>query len=563
MPVIITKEDIDYYLIPAPLVSFNKQNYNNIGRPGFGTDYSIQLQGELLQMYGNPYSSGNSVGIADSSNEWTTTSEIDYSSLEFHPVSGVNLLDTTIKKQEKIRSLFTNPVVSGVAKPIKVTIRGLNEGVYGSGLSFQAFVDDISFDSDGNWANPVSYNIGLRTSNFLSSANDGEFDPYHNETKFTYSISSLSETFDINEDGQQTLTFDNNYQFLNTNKVYTVNRSVSAVGTPVYDESGSYVSGLAPWQQASGYIYEYLNLTELPETKSIIYSLLGSGNYNIANVVYNENIDREAGSYNLTETYIAYSGVSPVIETINIDVSLDESRTKLVTVNGSINGLNTVNGFESSGNMFNNAKTYWDSISTGVPPLSYYYAQAVLPSSGWLHPSPLNNTFAYDFAGGNISYSYSFDDRPPNIIPGSVSETISIDDTYPGEIFSVTPVIGRSQPVLQYLNSRSEYKRSLSIDVVMGNPTVNWNTTIGSDVNSSGTLSSGVAQSILQGLHITNKPSITNTDEFNIIYQAANPVNDPNFTVVSGKCFHSAPTESWNPKTRSYTYSIEWTFEKA
>jgi hypothetical protein len=98
----------------------------------------------------------------------------------------------------------------------------------------------------------------------------------------------------------------------------------------------------------------------------------------------------------------------------------------------------------------------------------------------------------------------------------------------------------------------------------MGAKAPTWNTVVGTgnDVNTSGTLSSGLAQSTIQSLFITQKPSITNTAEFNLIYQAANPVNDPNFSVVNGKCFHSAPTEDWDARTRSYSYSVEWTYER-
>ena len=556
MPIIITKDSVDYNLVPAPLVSFNRQNYNNVGRPGFGADFTASLQGTLVQTHGNPYYSGGTVDL--STETWTTTPEVE--SAEITAVGNNDRLDATIKKQEKIRSLFSNPVVSGVAQPIKVSIQGWDTGLEGSGLSFMAFVEDVSFDSEGNWASPNSYTVNLRNATFLSSANPGEFDAYQNETKSTYHITSISETFDISEEGQQTLTFDSNNNFTNNNKVYTINRSINAVGSPVYDENGSYVSGLAPWQQASGYIYEYLGLgsDQLPDIRAQFYSTLGSG-YNIANTAYSENVDPDTGSYSLTETYIAYSGVSPVIETINIDVSQAEAEINSITVNGTINGLNTIDGFSSSGNAFVNAEAYWDSISTGVPPAAYYYAHAVLPASGWLHPRPLSQNVARDFAGGSISYSYTFDDRPPNIIPGSVSETITINDTYPGELFSVTPVIGRSQPILQYLNSRSEYKRSLSINVTMGAKAPVWNL---SDVNGYGQLSNLVAQGVTQSLLISQKPSITNTSEFNLIYQAANPVNDPNFTVVNGKCFHSAPTEDWDARTRSYSYNIEWTYER-
>ena len=92
----------------------------------------------------------------------------------------------------------------------------------------------------------------------------------------------------------------------------------------------------------------------------------------------------------------------------------------------------------------------------------------------------------------------------------------------------------------------------------MGAMTPNWSS---SGVTSSGVLSSSV-QNIVQGWILSQKPSITNSGELNAIYQAANPANDPNFTIVNGKCFHSSPTESWDAKARNYSYNIEWTYER-
>ena len=97
MPVIITKDSVDYYLVPSPLVTFNKTVQNNVGRPGLGSEYSISLEGTLIQTHGNPYYSG---GIADfSTDSWTTTPEVEDE--EITVVDANDLLDATIKKQEK------------------------------------------------------------------------------------------------------------------------------------------------------------------------------------------------------------------------------------------------------------------------------------------------------------------------------------------------------------------------------------------------------------------------------------------------------------------------------
>ena len=560
MPVIVTKENVDYYLVPAPLVSFTRNSYNNLGRPELGFDYSLSLEGTLIQTHGNPYYASGLAGLSTSS--WTTTPNVE--NQEVSSISSDDLLDATIKKQEMIRSLFSNPIISGVAKPVKMKICGWDTDYDGPGLEFQCFVESLSFDSNGRWASPGGYSVALKAFNFINPANSGQFSKYKDESAPTYPISNLSESFDIQEDQQRTLSFNGNYEFTRADKVYSITRSVSAVGSPVYNESGSYVSGLAPWQNASGYIYQNMGTSTsvLPISKASAISMIGSG-YSAANSVFTESIDKEAGSYSINESYLLYKGASPVIESITVNEDINESKISSISVQGTIQGLNTINGFESSGNAYLNANTYWQSISTGIPPIAYYQAanNTTLP---WVHPLATNQSIARDFANGTINYSYAFDSRQPNIIPGSVSESISINDTYPGEIFSVTPVIGRSQPVLQYLNSRSEYRRSLSMNIIMGKPVQNWSSTIGSSsgINVSGVLNSGVAQNTVRDWLISSKPSITNKAEFEMIYQAANPVNDPTFTVVSGKCYHSAPNESWDARTRNYTYNVEWTYNR-
>jgi hypothetical protein len=164
---------------------------------------------------------------------------------------------------------------------------------------------------------------------------------------------------------------------------------------------------------------------------------------------------------------------------------------------------------------------------------------------------------------GTISYNFTYDNRPPNIIQNSISEDIQVQDTYPGQIFASIPVIGRNQPVLQYLNSvlqylnsRSEYKRSLSINIQMNPFSANWLANTGAIITADGYWSAATFANVANWT-LTNKPSVLYTAK---IYDAVNPANEAG--VVTGRVFHSAPQESWNPKTGAYSYSIEWSFER-
>jgi hypothetical protein len=571
MPVIITKDGTDYYLVPSPLFSFTRNTYNNVGRNGFGADYNITLEGTLVPNLGNPFydMTAGSSNAQLSTDAWTKPSTAGSSSSD-EPNYGYDadeLLAATLRKQEKIRSLFSNDVISGVSQPIMVNIT--NWGETGSGLRFAAFVDSIDFGSEGRGVNPDSYTISMRTSNFINSANN-DFNNNKNEYQPDYQVTDVSESFDIAEYETVNVSFSGvgiNTVFDNQTKFYLVQKSISVNGAPVYDSDGSYVSGLAPWEQASGYVYTHLNFGtgSLPDFK--LDTPFGLSGYQAADRVISESVDKEAGTYGVTESFILYSG-DPVIHSISIDTEVETSERNTVTVEGTIQGLNTSDPFLNNKNNYLNAsgfnakinQSFHDGISnTGyVIPSAYFYAKTITELD-WLNPIPINKSLGRDLNAGTITYSYGFNDRPPNLVSGSLIETISVNDTYPGELFSATPVIGRNQPVLQYLNSRSEYKRNLSINVTMGRPTDNWTY---SDAPSG--YWSAATQGNIQKWFINDKPSNISaaSGDLAAIFNAINPVNDPNFSVRGGRCFHSAPQESWDAYSRTYTYSVEWTYER-
>ena len=589
MPIFITKDSVDYYLVPAPLFSFTRNTYNNIGRAGFGADYSVTLEGTLVPNKGNPFydmTAGSTqpgdANMADSGVAWTKPSTAG-SDASIEPDYGWDpdyLLASTLRKQEKIRWLFTNDVIDGVAEPIIVNIT--NWGETTDGIQFAAFVDDITFDSAGRGVLPGSYTINMRCDNFLNSA-DGNFGPNQDETMAEFSITSVTETFDIAEDERTIINFQGqgaDVAFRDASKVYTVNKTATVIGAPVYESDGSYLNGDsgAPWRQASGYVYNVLGIgtSVLPDGRHDVWNQFGDNKFKAADRVITESIDKEAGSYSITESFVAYSG-DPVIHTINVNMDVSENERRSVSIQGTIEGLNTEDTFSTQRNNYLNASGFNEALNANfnsgvwtemevpsspygyqVVPSAYFYAKS-LSELSWLHPMPNSKSVGRDFAAGVITYNYTFDDRPPNLVSGSMVETITVNDTYPGELFSATPVIGRNQPVLQYLNSRSEYKRSLNINITMGEPKRNWEYT-----DATGGYWAAASRGNIQNWLMSNKPSISaaSSGDLAVIYAAANPINDPNFNVRGGKCYHSAPTESWDPNSRSYSYNVEWTYER-
>ena len=133
-----------------------------------------------------------------------------------------------------------------------------------------------------------------------------------------------------------------------------------------------------------------------------------------------------------------------------------------------------------------------------------------------------------------------FDNRPTNIISNVVSENINVNDTYPGDVFATIPVIGRpTGPILQYIGGRTEYKRDVSVNLIMDHTKVPYG--------------SG-RQSLLLLKPSVNEPTAS---QLGMLLETLSPANEPGVR----KYFIGPPSESWEPKTGSYSLNLSFTYE--
>lgn len=532
------------FLLPAPLVSFEK-NYSIAGDGTVvGATYNITLEGQLLQNKGNPTVNASGSVSTFSGAGWTSTFSPDDDPL--HGVGVQDLLASTIAKEERIRELFAEG--SGV----KVEIVGFNDQT--KGIRFYGIINSLTFSSEGRWALPTSYSVSMTANNFIDSANTGLFPNNSTEDEFIYYVDNVSESWGVSESDLATLSIND---VTEVKKVYNVTHSLNVQGKVAYDSSGNRT--LSPWQQASGYVHNVLGVGSGNFPAGILDPIRSQG-FALGNRQWSENIDVKGGSYSIDENFILFdSGVFPSgylgLETVTIDLSEDTSTNKKrASIRGTIDGINSLSPTNVYKNNYLNASGYLDYLL--VNEASGIWERVKKTSGyGWVNQKPLSKSISHDFKNGQISYTFDYDNRFPTIIPESIFEEVSISDTYPGQLFSVVPVIGGSQPVIQYLNSRSEYKRSLSINVVM--PVAqNWSN---NDVNVSGLLTTATSGTVYNWF-VTKKPSLTQQSAFRMIYDAANPANDSG--VIRTKVFHSAPVENWNPTTGSFSYNIEWVYNR-
>jgi hypothetical protein len=222
-----------------------------------------------------------------------------------------------------------------------------------------------------------------------------------------------------------------------------------------------------------------------------------------------------------------------------------------VSIDGSIKGLSQISpsGYVYGGtdtkvanSAFDNALAKYKTVSNqgrfGVG--SNIYKRANNSVAVELNSQPTSVSLGTNQYDGTVTYNLSFDNRPTNTISGVLSESISVNDTYPGDVFALIPVLGRATgPVLQYIGGRTEYKRDVSIDLLLDYTDIPY----GHNRNSL----------------FLQKPSLVEPirTQLRSLIQELSPANEPGIR----KYFIDPPTESWTPKEGRYSFQVAWTYE--
>jgi hypothetical protein len=250
--------------------------------------------------------------------------------------------------------------------------------------------------------------------------------------------------------------------------------------------------------------------------------------YQGLNHVRSENVNKQGGSYSVTENWILASGTATEDFTINTSDSL-ESLFKQVTIEGN------VKGYEQRDSSLNIITSKWDNAVTKfatVSTLPFIRAQQFSGLS--LNITPTTETVGRNPIQGTIGYSYEYNNRPMTLVSGVKSENISITDNLGGELFASVFVLGRAKgPVLQALSTKPASTRSLSVELVF--PPTNY-------------VDRSVAT--VKGLIGSHKSDIQH------IINAVNPSGN-GFTTV----FQDVEQETYSITDSRYSYSTNWTME--
>lgn len=504
-----------FYITPTPLISVTTQRLGN-KYAAFGNRYNIQLNGVIY--------------------EPSNSAQQNFS----------NVID----KQQELVNIFE--IQDNPTAPIKIE---LTPGGDNPKMSFYVRLESISFE-EGTYADGFCrYTINLVSEKEVSICCD------------------TSTTDNLLEDLNETWSFeiDNSFGYGETpgiyqenisNRSYSFTRTVTATGrnspqkglsSAINDSVSGNPSSLSDkpaWIQAEQFLKDgsYNTSSNILSSSPFINDLFPK---DVAFQVYNHartfSVDKAGGSCTMTDTFVLARSGSKALEnyTMNIGSSRDAPYVK-VSIDGSIKGLSDL-GFEDYddngiNNMYSNAQGHYSNISAngtfGINSTIYKRASASVGQT--LNTQPLNISIGTNQVTGEITYNVEFDNRPSNFFTNALYENISVNDTYPGDVFATIPILGRpTGPLLQFTFGRTEYKRDITIELLVDY------TNIGYNAN---------RESLL-----LRKPSINEPfrSELNTLIQYLSPMNEPGIR----KYFLSPPTESWNPKEGRYNLSLSWTYE--
>lgn len=162
---------------------------------------------------------------------------------------------------------------------------------------------------------------------------------------------------------------------------------------------------------------------------------------------------------------------------------------------------------------------------------------------------PVSTSEGHDPRKGIITYNYEFNNKF-TIVSGAISETITMDDTGPNDVFAEVFVIGRRLgPILQSLNAKTSSKRTVNIEIsVMPVTGINGYFM----TNSQCPLYTG------GGAYVTIEKIITGLKPFGNrdagVFGAAR-------SAQPGQVYQTENTSSWNPSEGRYTRRVAWTYQ--
>lgn len=355
-------------------------------------------------------------------------------------------------------------------------------------ISGTGYVTDLRFDTNKNHAtNSIEYQISIDfDATTTGSPVNVPLNIYHVENiEDNISISVSSENYMIN------------YIMY---PLYDITRTISARGNRYFSNSGAIVEAL-----------RWIN-----DRRSFfpLTGIIPTGKFPLFNHTRSLDINELDGTINITDRFVSKPLIpdQPWINKYSISTQVREDFSEQIAIKGSILGLAPATGLSileaplsysvhqsginivspigvpnivSSGTKYNSAMSGYRNITgifysmiTGhynlVSSLNTDYS---FPFPSWnkppINPTPINFSESFNPYKGEITYDFTFDNRPKSYISGAISESLTVNDSDPIPRTNSIPVLGRKLgPVVYFYSASSGLgNRSVSYEGVFAPPT--------------------------------------------------------------------------------------------
>lgn len=551
---------------PTPLVSITCNPIRN--KMGvIGSSYDIVLTGTILADEGSPFSTGSI------HNNYARPAGQAVAYFGGNGNDGdLPRLESILIKQNALRELFALEGSRFEFAPVNAPP-----------IVFYPKLISISFE-EGVYVDLCRYTVTLKADSILKNDNtvytDSSFAPNgYNAGRLT-EVDLIARFGGLVEDFSENWSMEVDEGIGDTRgafgphnpRTYRLTRNLTATGRDGFIPSGDTMYRLVGWYEARNFLKKtaikndfdggintypnsngpagnHFGLSNAILSHEVI-SIIGS--YSGCNHTRTESFDKTAGSFSITDTWLLSSGVAYENYNISLNTSIDNPFIG-VSVNGTIKGTSSIpasgllyGGIDTASydtpTPFQNAQIkYFEVSNNGTYGItSYIYKRACNAANTSLNSQPKSIALATNEFSGEITYNVEFDNRPTNFISGVLSESINVNDTYPGDVFAVIPVLGRSTgPVLQYIGGRTEYRRDVGIEILLDYTDIPY--------------SSGRNPLLL------SKPSLREPirSQLNTLIKQLSPAYEPGVR----KYFLNPPSESWTPKEGRYSINLSWTYE--
>jgi len=472
--------------------------------------------------------------------------------------------------------------------PYKVSLEG--DTPVGSGL-IESFEDNWTIEPIEE-AYYFDYTKTAPLLEFASNASAGVADNPPAQTDLSASSSSIS--------------IKNFLQYRITHRISAVGKAIDRTNTnnPI-PGGGANTDNLksSAYMEASKWVADRASNSYAPTSSTTptgirVFNDTSANGLRLYNHMRSVESNVSAGSYSITDTWLAVATGVSFLEDFSWEISTDDKLIKTVTLNGTIKGLEDTTSagaagyvvFPSGGSLTGNiAKSFMNSFpgqtatnnrfnlaisgyQSGVKPFLYERASLALVSVdrpparsqsnrpvAWIGPAqwprlnitPINYTETLNPAAGTVTYSVAYSNKPAPLISGSLTSSMTVSDTNPSEQVAEIFVLGRPLgPVLEKVGT-TKSERRVSLEAVFPIPT-------------------GYNQ-----MHPNSPQCVIHKDnpqyiQLKQLIESFKPISPNAFASLTatspygianqGQVFKTADGTSWNPFEGRFTWDITWIF---